>query len=59
MAATGLLNTVYVIWIWVKFLKDFTNNTGFWFAWFGPAAVGTFLWIPMFVSWPAFIDPTA
>ena len=50
---TGLLNSVFSLWVWFTFLTDYGNNTDFWFAWFGPFVVNGTLWIPLTLTWPA------
>ena len=53
IGATALVNSVFSIWVWWKFLSDYTNNTDFWYAWFGPCVVNGLFFIPIFLVWPA------
>lgn len=53
LGLTGLVNSVYSLWVWFTFLTDYSNNTDFWFAWFGPFFVNGTLWIPLTLTWPA------
>ena len=53
LGITGLLNSVFSLWVWFTFLTDYNNNTDFWFAWFGPFVVNGTLWIPLTLTWPA------
>jgi hypothetical protein len=56
MGAVGLMNTIGVVWVWIKFLNDFSDSD-FWITWFSVLVVNGALWIPITVSWP--IAPTA
>lgn len=49
----GLVNSAFSIWVWFTWLSDYTNNTDFWFSWFGPFFVNGLLWIPLTLVWPA------
>ena len=53
LGITGLLNSVFSLWVWFTFLTDYNNNTDFWFAWFGPFVANGTLWIPLTLTWPA------
>lgn len=53
LGATGLVNSIFSLWVWTKFLSDYTNNTGFWYAWFGACFVNGLFYMPIAVVWPA------
>ena len=53
LGLTGLFNSVFSLWVWFTFLPDYTNNTKFWFSWFGPFFVHLLLWTPITLIWPA------
>lgn len=53
MGGVGLLNSIFSVYMWFKFLSsDINNNTPFWFSWFMPVCLNGFLWIPIFMVWP-------
>ena len=54
MGIVGLLNGIFSIYMWFKFLSSsINNNTAFWFSIFFPVAINGCLWIPIFIIWPA------
>lgn len=53
LGVTGLVNSIYSIWVWFRFLSDFSAIDGFWGAWFGVCFVNGALWIPLTLLFPA------
>ena len=53
LGLTGLINSVFSLWVAFTWLGDFTENTDFWYSWFGPMFVNGLLWIPLTLVWPA------
>jgi len=39
--------------MWFRFLSDFSDIDGFWFAWFSVCLVNGILYIPLTTLWPA------
>lgn len=52
LGVTSLVNTIFSLWVWFEFLTDYTDNTDFWYAWFGASFVNGFFFIPMFLVYP-------
>ena len=53
LGVTGLVNSIYSIWVWFRFLSDFSAIDGFWGAWFGVCFANGALWIPLTLLFPA------
>lgn len=54
LGATGLINSIFSLWVWYTYLGDFTEHeiNDFWYAWFGAFAVNGLLWAPLTIQWP-------
>ena len=53
LALAGLFNTVFVFWMWFKFVSDdLSNPTVFWWSWFIALLSNGCLWFPIMFIWP-------